>query len=44
MVKNLGEKLAKFPVTAPSYSKVKIVRLDDAFSEMFELEASPIGG
>ena len=31
--------------TAPSYSMVKIVRLDDAFSEIFELEAiSRVGG
>ena len=31
--------------TAPSYSMVKIVRLDDAFSEIFELEAiSQVGG
>ena len=31
--------------TAPSYSMVKIVGLDDAFSEIFELEAiSRVGG
>jgi len=41
MLRNLSEKLrAKFPTTALSYSLVKIARLNDAFSEIFELEAS----
>ena len=38
---NLG---AKFPVTTRGYSIVKIVRLDDAFSELFQLEACPVEG
>jgi len=39
MLKNLSEKLAaKFPATALRYSMVKIARLNDAFSESFELE------
>ena len=39
---DVSEKLpVKFPVTAPSYSMVKIARLDGAFSEILELEASP---
>ena len=43
MLINLSENLAaKFPATALRYSMVKIARLDDAFSEMFELEASPV--
>ena len=45
MLRNLSEKLrAKFPVTTLSYSVVKIDRLDDAFSEIFEMEASPVEG
>ena len=41
----LSEKLrAKFPATAHGYPLVKIARLDDAFSEFFELEARPIEG
>ena len=45
MLRNLSEKLgAKFPVTTLSYSMVKIACLDDAFSEIFELEASPEEG
>jgi len=31
---------AKFPATTLSYSMVKMACLDDAFSEIFELEAS----
>ena len=43
MLRNLSERLAaKFPTTTLSYSMVKIAHLDDAFSEIFELEASPI--
>jgi len=45
MLRNLSEKLrAKFPVTTLSYSVVKIDRLDDAFSEIFEMEANPVEG
>ena len=45
MLRNLSEKRrAKFHATTLSYSMVKIARLDDAFSETFELEASPIEG
>jgi len=45
MLGNLSEKLvAKFPTTTLSYSMVEIARLDDAFSEIFELEASPVEG
>ena len=45
MLRNLNEKRgAKFPATALSYSIVKIARLDDAFSEIFKLEASPVEG
>ena len=34
----------KFPATTLSYSMVKIAHLKDAFSEIFELEASPADG
>jgi len=45
MLRNLSKKLAaKFPATALSYSMVKIARLNDAFSEIFQLEASPVEG
>jgi len=45
MLKKLGEKLrAKFPATTRGYSLAKIARLDDAFSECFKLEASPVEG
>ena len=45
MLKNLSEKRgAKFPATTLSYSMVKIARLDDASSDIFELEASPVEG
>ena len=45
MLKKLSEKLrAKFPATRRGFSMVKIARLDDAFSEYFELEASPVEG
>ena len=41
----LSEKLqAKFPTTTLSYSVIEIAHLDDAFSEIFELEASPVEG
>ena len=43
MLRYLSEKCrAKFLVTTLSYSIVKIACLNDAFSEIFELEASPI--
>jgi len=45
MLRNLSEKLAaKFLATTLSYSVEKIARLDHAFSEIFELEASPVEG
>ena len=45
MLKTLSEKLrAKFPAPTRSYSMVKIARLYDAFSNIFELEASPVEG
>ena len=45
MLRNLCEKhRAKFPATTLSYSMVKIAHLDDAISEMFGLEASPVKG
>jgi len=41
----LSEKLeAKFPATTLCYSMVKIARLHDAFTDAFELEASPVKG
>ena len=43
MLRNLSEKLiAKFPATTHSDFVVKMARLSDAFSEIFELEASPV--
>jgi len=46
MLKKWSEKLnrAKFPATTHGYSMAKIVCLDDAFSEYFILEASPVEG
>ena len=45
MLGNLNENFgAKFPATTLGYSVVKIGRLDDAFSEIFELEADPVEG
>ena len=45
MLRNLSEKLAaKFPATALNYSMVKIALLDDACSDVFELESSPVEG
>jgi len=46
MLKKLSEKLgAKFPATICSYSTVIIIiACLDAFSEFFELEASPVEG
>ena len=42
MLRNLSG--AKFPVTTLSYSMEITACLDDAFSEIFELEASPVNG
>jgi len=45
MLKKLSEKLrTKFPATTCGYSMVKIACLNDASSESFELEASPVEG
>ena len=46
ILRNLIEKLgAKLPATAHGYSMVKCAHLeDDAFSKLFELDASPIEG
>ena len=45
MLRHLNKKhAAKFPETALSYSMGKIARLNDAFSEIFELETSPVEG
>ena len=45
MLKKSSEKpRAKFPSTTRGYSVLKIARLNDAFSEFFELEASPVEG
>ena len=35
---------AKFPVTTRVYSMVKVACLNGAFSEIFQLEASPVEG
>ena len=41
----MSERLtAKFPATTLSYSMLKICHLNDAFSDIFELEASQVGG
>ena len=43
MLKKLTEKLrAKFPATTPGCSMLKIAHLDDAFLEVFKLQASPV--
>ena len=45
MLKRLSEKLgAKFPATSRGYSMIKIARRDDALSEFFKLEPSPVEG
>jgi len=45
MIRNLSEKLiAKFPATTLNYSMVKNACLNDTFSEIFKLEASPVEG
>ena len=45
MLKKLSEKLrAKLPATTPGCSMLKIACLDDAFSEVFEPQASPVEG
>ena len=45
MLRNVSEKRgAEFPATTLTFSMVKIAHLDDAFSEAFKLEASPVEG
>ena len=45
MFKTLSEKLgAKFPATTRGYSMVQNTRLNDAFLEVFQLQASPVEG
>ena len=45
MLKKLSEKLrAKFPASTPGCSMLKITRLDDALSEVFQPQASPVEG
>jgi len=45
MLRNLSEKLsAEFPATTLSYCMAKIAHLDYTFSEVIELEASPVEG
>ena len=45
MLRNWNEKLgAKFPSTTLGYSLVRIFGLDDGFSEIPKLEASPEDG
>ena len=45
MLKKLSEKLrAKFPATTPGCFMLKIARLNDAFSEVFQPQASPVEG
>ena len=45
MLKKLSEKLgAKFPATTPGCSMLKIARVNDAFSEVFQLQARPVEG
>ena len=45
MHKKLSEELrAKYPVITRGYSMVKFADLDDAFFEVFQLQASPLEG
>ena len=45
MLKKLSEKLgAKFPATTPGFFMLKITHLDDAFSEVFYPQTSPVEG
>ena len=45
MLKKLSEKLrAKFPAITPGCSMLKIARLNDTFSEVFQMQASPVEG
>ena len=45
MLKKLSQNLrAKFPAITRGYCMVKIAHLNDAFSEFFQLEASPVAG
>ena len=41
MLRNTSEKLPPLHLTTLNYTMVKRARLDDAFSEIFELEAVP---
>jgi len=41
----LSEKLGpEFPLTTLGYSMIRIAHLNDAFSRILELEASPVDG
>ena len=42
LLRSLLKNKAKFPATTLSYSMVKIAHVDDAFSEIIKLEASPV--
>ena len=45
MLRNFSKKLTpKFPVITISYTMVKITCGNDAFSEIFEMESSPVDG
>ena len=45
MHKKLSGKFgAKFPATTRGYSMAKFAHLDDAFFELFQLQASPLEG
>ena len=45
MLRNLSGKLrGKFPAATHGYSMAKIACLNDAFSDVFEWEASPVEG
>ena len=44
MLRKLNEKLNKIACDYKCYSMVKFARLDDTFSEFFELEASAVEG
>ena len=45
MLKKLSEKLReKFPATTPGCFMLKVAHLDDAFSEVFWPQASPVEG
>ena len=45
MLRNLTKKVrAKLPVTLHGYSMIKFAHRNDAFSEFFEREVSPVEG